>query len=96
MRITSDFENKVLIQKSKRELLLKKFLSESPNDEKIKLFKSFLDLHLLMHHYLIETNRFTIILDTNVIQDILSSESNRSREILYFVHHKIYCITLKI
>lgn len=59
--------------------------------KKKPFFKSFLDLHLLIHHYLIESNRFTVILDTNVIQDILSSESNRVREVRHIATTALLC-----
>lgn len=38
MRVTSDFDNQVLIQKSKRESLVQEFLSESTDNEKKTIF----------------------------------------------------------
>jgi hypothetical protein len=91
MRITSDFENKILLQKSKRAHQVKEFLSNSTNEEKVDFFKCLFDQQLFMHYYLIEANRFTILLDTNVIQDVLSSKENRQREVRNIATKALLC-----
>jgi hypothetical protein len=89
MRITSDFENQVLISQAKRKTLLCNFLESASQEEKIEFTESFLKLHSLLNEYLVSSNRFSIILDTNVIQDILSSDTNRLREIRYIATSSI-------
>lgn len=89
MRRTSDFENLILISQAKRESLLKDFLESASEEEKLNFAESFLKLHALLNEYLVSSNRFSIILDTNVIQDILSSGENRSREIRYIATSSI-------
>lgn len=91
MRITSDFENQILIQKSKRAHQIKEFISNSTKEEDKKFVKCFLEQHLFMHSYLIEANRFTLLLDTNVIQDVLSSKENRQREIRHIATKALLC-----
>lgn len=83
LRVISDFDNKILIQKAKRRILLDDFLKSSTSDEKSQFFICFEQLYAVIHHYLLESNRFSIILDTNIIQDILSSENDRKRYIRY-------------
>lgn len=83
MRTTSDFENQVLISQAKRERLLRKFLESASEKEKVTFIESLMQLHSLLNEYLMSSNRFSIILDTNVIQDILSSSENRFRETRY-------------
>lgn len=89
MRITSDFENQVLISQAKRESLLRDFLESASEKEKETFIESLLQLHSLLNGYLISSNRFSIILDTNVIQDILSSDENRFRKIRYIATSSI-------
>lgn len=89
MRITSDFENQVLISQAKRKTLLCNFLESASQEEKIEFTESFLKLHSLLKEYLLSSNRFSIILDTNVIQDILSSDTNRKRKIRYIATSSI-------
>lgn len=89
MPMTSDFENQVLISQAKREALLCNFFKNSSQEEKIEFTESFFKLHALLSEYLISSNRFSIILDTNVIQDVLSADTNRSREIRYIATSSI-------
>lgn len=89
MRITSDFENQVLISQAKRGALLCNFLKSASQKEKKEFTESFSELHSLLKGYLVSSNRFSIILDTNVIQDILSSGIDRLREIRYIATSSI-------
>ncbi|EGQ8195824.1 hypothetical protein I7104_005123 [Vibrio parahaemolyticus] len=89
MRITSDFENQVLISQAKRESLLKRFFESASEKEKETFIESLFQLHSLLNEYLMSSNRFSIILDTNIIQDILSSNENRFREIRYIATSSI-------
>ncbi len=91
MRVTSDFENQILIQKSKRSEQVKEFLLSSTEEEKVAFIQSLLKQQLFMHYYLIEANRFTLLLDTNVIQDILSAKNNRQREVRFIATKALLC-----
>lgn len=91
MRVTSDFENQILIQKSKRAHQVKEFLSNSTDEEKADFYACFLDQYRFMHYYLVEANRFTLLLDTNVIQDVLSSKEIRQREVRHIATKALLC-----
>ncbi|ENM5768276.1 hypothetical protein V4V57_004067, partial [Vibrio mimicus] len=55
MRMTSDFENQILISQAKREGLLKEFLESASEKEKLTFFESLLQLHSLLNEYLMSS-----------------------------------------
>ena len=87
----SELNNKILISKAQREDDIKNFLTNCSQEQEKEFAIAFDKAFGLLHKYLVESNRLIILLDTNAIQDILSSSNDQKREARYFASKAILC-----
>lgn len=92
MRRPSILENKVHINRAKRSQRIEAFLKNATDEEKKDFVKDFFALESMLTHYSLVSERLTIFIDNNIIQDILQKDVRRKRNQRFHSLLAILCL----